>query len=466
MGKKIISGVNDLYTWCLDNGEYGQKFIQEWTGITESGEIINIHDIAPKSPKRVLFKCTRNSEHEWYAKISSRNTFFSGCPHCKKELGHQGISLLDWCNANGDFGKLVINEWTGKDTDGNNIDLDKVPFGSAKIVKFKCAYGHVWDAKIAARTYYKTICPVCSKYNASIKEDRNLYDWCISNGDIGKTIISEWTGETRDNRKLDIHKIALASNLVVKWKCIKGHYWEAPISSRTYCKSTCPYCSNKLASKENNLLTWCNNNGVYGKHILSEWTGIDENGDTIDILNVLPGSNKRVKWLCNKKHLWIGDIHNRTTRIRMCPKCNITGTSYMEQFLYFSLKEVYDCCENRYKAFKGDEDLHGNFKSTGVEYDIALLRDKIFIEYSPSFTHSTKKNNDRLKLKKCVDNDIRFIYITDTFIYDSESDIKTYLKSESPNDVLSELLKVLGKNEVHIDMEKVLQNVIYRLCNK
>ena len=467
MGKRIISGVNDLYTWCLENGDYGKKFIQEWTGITESGEIIDIHTTAPKSPKRVLFRCTKNREHEWYAKISSRNSFMSGCPYCKKELGHKGISLLDWCNTNSDFGRLIIEEWTGTDIDGKTIDIDKISSGSAHIIKFKCRYGHEWNAKIAARTYYKTTCPVCANHNASIREDKNLYDWCKNNGEIGKTIIDEWVGETCDNRVLDINKVAQGSNLRVKWRCIKGHEWEAPISSRTYCKSTCPYCSNKLASKENNLFVWCNNNnGIYGKHLLNEWTGLDSDNSRVSMQDLLPGTHKKVKWVCKKGHSWVCPVVDRTTHMRMCPKCNTTGTSYIEQFIYFALTQLYDSCENRYRAFKGYNDLYGNFKSTGIEYDISLLRDNIFIEYSPSYTHSDKVNVDKLKFKKCAENNIRFIYITDNYIFDSKYNTKECIKNGEPSSVLEALLKVLGKEDVEVDIERVLQNVIYKMYYK
>ena len=27
---KLQQGVNDLYTWCLNNGAFGQKLLSEW----------------------------------------------------------------------------------------------------------------------------------------------------------------------------------------------------------------------------------------------------------------------------------------------------------------------------------------------------------------------------------------------------------------------------------------------------
>lgn len=31
-------GINDLYTWCLNNGEWGQQLLQEWTGFDENNQ--------------------------------------------------------------------------------------------------------------------------------------------------------------------------------------------------------------------------------------------------------------------------------------------------------------------------------------------------------------------------------------------------------------------------------------------
>lgn len=43
---KLQQGVNDLYTWCLQNGEWGQQLISEWVGELEDGTPIKMNEIA------------------------------------------------------------------------------------------------------------------------------------------------------------------------------------------------------------------------------------------------------------------------------------------------------------------------------------------------------------------------------------------------------------------------------------
>lgn len=32
---QVITGQNNLYTWCLQNGEYGQQLLSEWTDTSD-----------------------------------------------------------------------------------------------------------------------------------------------------------------------------------------------------------------------------------------------------------------------------------------------------------------------------------------------------------------------------------------------------------------------------------------------
>lgn len=35
---KLQQGVNDSYTWCLNNGLRGQQIISEWTGLDDNNQ--------------------------------------------------------------------------------------------------------------------------------------------------------------------------------------------------------------------------------------------------------------------------------------------------------------------------------------------------------------------------------------------------------------------------------------------
>ena len=87
---------------------------------------------------------------------------------------------------------------------------------------------------------------------------------------------------------------AYASMERVKWRCAKGHEWFTTVAQRTSRKSGCPYCSGRIANSENNLKTWCLNNGSWGQQIIKEWTGLDENNEPISMDSLAKASSKKV----------------------------------------------------------------------------------------------------------------------------------------------------------------------------
>lgn len=77
---RFQKGVNDLKTWCLDNGDFGKQLMSEWTGIREDDEHFNIDEVARGSHKKFKWICSKG--HEWYATVGSRTVMKSGCPDC------------------------------------------------------------------------------------------------------------------------------------------------------------------------------------------------------------------------------------------------------------------------------------------------------------------------------------------------------------------------------------------------
>ena len=78
-----------------------------------------------------------------------------------------------------------------------------------------------------------------------------------------------------------------------------------------YERNGCPYCSSKLVTTENNLKTWCLNNGDFGQQLIRKWTGFDENNQPISMDSVTKSSSKKVKWMCKNKHTWVTRIADR-----------------------------------------------------------------------------------------------------------------------------------------------------------
>ena len=123
-------------------------------------------------------------------------------------------------------------------------------------------------------------------------------------------LMAEWNWEK--NTSIDPSQFALGSNKKVWWKCEKGHEWQAIIANRNH-GHKCPYCSGKKVLKGYNDLQTLN------PTLAIEWN-YDKNSGLLPV-DVTPGSNKIVWWICNKGHEWQASI-NRRSNVSGCPYCS------------------------------------------------------------------------------------------------------------------------------------------------
>ena len=158
---KLQKGVNDLKTWCLNNGDFGQQLMQEWTGECEDGKHYEIDEVSFGSHKKFKWRCKEG--HEWYAALINRTRQMSCCPYCSGNRVSDKNNLENWCLNHGDFGQQLMNEWTGECDDGKHYKIGGVSFGSHNKLKWRCSEGHEWFADTHSRVGGRTACPVCSK---------------------------------------------------------------------------------------------------------------------------------------------------------------------------------------------------------------------------------------------------------------------------------------------------------------
>ena len=241
---RLQKGVNDLESWCLNNGEFGEKLKSEWTGICEDGNHYEIDEVARASSKKFNWKCSKG--HEWYAMVNSRTSSKRGCPYCSGNRVSNENSLKTWCLKYGSFGGQLLSEWTGICEDGEHYKIDQIAKASHKRVKWICSKGHEWFAMVNDRTKYKTGCPHCFNTNRGeivsktrLSEKNSLKNWCSSSGLFGKKLMSEWTGLCEDNQQYAIDEVSFGSHKKFKWRCGYGHEWFAKVNSRTSHKSDC-----------------------------------------------------------------------------------------------------------------------------------------------------------------------------------------------------------------------------------
>jgi len=107
----------------------------------------------------------------------------------------------------------------------------------------------------------------------------------------------------------DPSQYTYGSNKKQKWKCKLGHCWLETPGKRTGRGDNCPYCSgNRVLIGFNDLKT------THPK--------IAKQAYKWDPTSVSSGSNKKLDWICEKKHIWTVAVGNRTGQKSGCPVCS------------------------------------------------------------------------------------------------------------------------------------------------
>jgi hypothetical protein len=186
-----------------------------------------------------------------------------------------------------------------------NIDPEILTVGSNKKISWKCDKNskHLWRARVADRTIKKLKCPFCSGYKPS-EENNFLYKF--------PKLAKEWN--YKKNKKKPNEYLS-QSHQRVWWICKKGHEWESKITNRSTLKRGCPYCTGKLVSQENNLLT---NHPKKAKYF-----DVKKNRTTPDKIH--ENSGKKYWWRCEKNHSYFRPAHGigekRFKYSSGCPYC-------------------------------------------------------------------------------------------------------------------------------------------------
>ena len=174
-----------------------------------------------------------------------------------------------------------------------------VKAGSGKKVWWVCEKGHEWEATILNRTNGRD-CPYCSGRYAY--DDNSLRT-------LNPELAKQW--HPTKNGDLTPDRVTVSAGKKVWWICDKGHEWEATINSRTSGRG-CPFCSGKRVCDDNSLQT--------SNPELAKYWHPTKNGD-LTPGDVTVGSDKKVWWVCEKKHEWEATISNRVNG-RGCPFCS------------------------------------------------------------------------------------------------------------------------------------------------
>ena len=471
-----LGAENSLANYILKNWETGGKelFI-EWTGIetfsdkyTISAICIKINEVSYGSSTRYfLWKCS-NCNYEWVTAVNLRTCQRRhGCPECgKKKIGEathsNGETLEHWCNTQGEYGAKLKLEFTGLTEDGTPISIWDISRGSIIKVWWHCSNpdcNHEWTANPNNRTYvdenyYRSGCPECAKKKmaeVSHLRGETLDHWCNTQGKYGEKLKSEFLGKLWNNESISIDSISKGSNDKVWWKCSKCSYeWTAKVVSRTYkTREGCPACGGTALIKGvNDLETYCKKLHPELNYILKEFTGLDEDNQPIKANEIARGSDKRIWFKCNtcgKK--WLTLLHCRTGSYKSgCPYCNKNSTSFPEQYIYHSLKQLFPDTLSRAKE-----------PINNYEYDITIPSLKLCIEYSGYNWHADKLDRDQDKADHCKANKVNFLQI---YAHQGEITDKQGLEADDTYEKNQILYKVETSKSQHIKQLKYIVEFI------
>jgi hypothetical protein len=294
-----------LVKWCGENGERGQRLLLEYRDDEKLPS-----EVMALSSYNALWRCAE-CEHEWKAGVCSRTRSDAAaeCMRCRG-CSARGISFRVWCDANGERGKSLLEEYV--DTDRGPMDVTRA---SGYKALWKCATcEHEWRTKICNRTTANnpTGCPKCPGF---VARSNKFQVWCDANGERGKKLLEEYVDTDRGPTD-----VTHGSSYKALWKCATcEHEWWATMNHHTRANNPagCPSCSRYAA--RSTFRVWCDANGEIGKKLLEEYVNTDRGP-----MDVTRASAYKALWKCATcEHEWRAKVGSRTNSRRPCgcPKC-------------------------------------------------------------------------------------------------------------------------------------------------
>ena len=139
--------------------------------------------------------------------------------------------------------------------------------------------------------------------------NQSLYDYCIQNG--RQDLLETWDEEK--NLPLTPQMVTAMTGKKAWWSGPCGHSWQRVIGDQVRKGGGCPYCSSQK------LLPGFNDLATRNPGLAAQWNA-EKNGD-LTPQQVMPHSNKKTWWRCEKGHEWMAAISSRSNGYS-CPYCN------------------------------------------------------------------------------------------------------------------------------------------------
>lgn len=279
-GRQVFAGFNDL-------ASRSPALAAEWD--YDRNGTLTPDSVAEYSHKKVWWRDSLG--HSWRATLANRSNG-NGCPFCA------GRQVLSGFNDLASQYPQLVRQWNH--VRNGTLTPDTVTAKSNRVVWWICQNGHEWKTSIYNRSKGDD-CPICG--NRTVLAGYNDLTT------IHPELAAEWDYEK--NCPLLPSDLVYASRRKVWWKCTLGHSWKEEVYAR-HKGFGCPFCSGKRAFPGfNDLLT-------LSPQIAESWD-YDRNGDLTPDM-VLPFTNRRAWWKCEKDHHWRSTVNSRQ-RAPGCPYC-------------------------------------------------------------------------------------------------------------------------------------------------
>lgn len=353
-----------FYDWCIENNH--QEILDAWD--YEKNEDTP-KDLGAKSKKIRYFKCFKCGK-SW--------------PHRPNNIvAEDRLPPCKYCNSFGVWclehkRKDLLKRW---DYELNKCDPFNVAKGSnSRKYYFKCPRGiHPSEAKRldhVISSYTGSRCNMCNSFG----------QWGIDK--YGEDFLKTYWS---DKNTVSPFSLAKASNVKVWIKCVNTDYHQDyQVSCNCFQRGYgCPYCGGYKVDIHDSL-------GVLYPESQEFW--FQKN---ITPFDVLPGSNKKVYWKCEKHGLYRRSVDSVVKAGFICPKCN-----------YLSKESSFETRTRLYleERFGKENVLHENYCTLNpvnpetkmpLRYDNEVVPLKLIIQvngqqhYDPADKFLYDKDNPR-----------------------------------------------------------------------
>jgi rubrerythrin len=152
-----LSSTNNLRVWCEENGELGERILEEWDDPEKGPE-----EVTRGSKYRARWKC-RECGRTFHACVHDRTNKIrgpAGCKGCLNLVATETHNLKKFCDDSGGWLAHLPGEWNHR-----TKRMEDFTPASNEVVPWRCVKcGHEWKATIHNRTNSDrpSGCPECN----------------------------------------------------------------------------------------------------------------------------------------------------------------------------------------------------------------------------------------------------------------------------------------------------------------